>query len=212
MYLFLAFLLAVPVRNADGPPAIETKLHGEWKGGGCQGSLILRPNGRFERSGYTPGNNKLSGTWKARWDTKPPTLVMKCDESDFAGNVGQTEEFVILQLDEKTLGYQYPEWKDRGPIRYDRMTTEKLVQDSDLVVLGRLTIRATRNGHVGTIDVSEVLLGDLKEKTVRFTSPPIDLRQGEQRIWFLEEGRLEHSGLPASERAAVVDEIAKQKK
>jgi hypothetical protein len=212
LLLMPAFLLAVPVRNADGPPVIETKLHGEWKGGACQGTLILRPNGRFERSGYTPGNNKLSGTWKVRWDALPPTLVLKCDASDFDDNVGKSEEFVILQLDEKTLGYQYPEWKNRGPILWERVTVEKLVRESDLVVVGQLTITATRDGHVGTIEVAEVLLGQVKEKTIRFDSPPIELPQGQLRIWFLEDGHLENAGLPTSERATVVKEIAKQKK
>jgi hypothetical protein len=210
--LLTSAFLAVPLRIPYGPAAIEMKLHGEWQGGDCQGKLILGPNGRFERSGYTPGNNTLSGTWHVRWDALPPTLVLKCDTSNDTEHVGRTQEFRILQLDAKTLGYQYPDSKDREPIRYERVTVEKLVRDSDLVVVGSLTIRATRDGHVGTIEVAEVLLGDLKEKTARFTSPPIELPQGQLRIWFLEDGRLENAGRPTSERAAVVKEIAKQKK
>jgi hypothetical protein len=211
-FLLTSAFLAVPLRIPYGPPAIEMMLHGQWQGGDCQGKLVLRPSGRFERSGYSPGNNNLAGRWHVRWDALPPTLVLKCDTSDDATFVGRAEELLIMSLNDKTLAYQYPGWKDREPIKYDRADIDKLVRASDLIVVGRLTITATRDGHVGTIEVSHVLLGQVTKKAINFVSPPITLPESEERIWFLRGERLEHPGVPPSERAAVVEEIARRKK
>src|SRR5688572_25898464 len=84
----LAFITsAQTARTADKPReplvALEKKLHGMWESGrDCVGDLTLRADGTFERLHYSPGNNKLTGTWELRWNALPPTLVLTCKDSD----------------------------------------------------------------------------------------------------------------------------------
>lgn len=101
------------------------------------------------------------------------------------------------------------------PVGANKMKIAELIRKSDLIVVGRLSIRATRDGHVGSIALSEVLYGKAKENAVPFISPPVVLSQGEGRIWFLKADagsyRLEQDGLPLAERKAVIDLIAQIK-
>jgi hypothetical protein len=97
------------VKAKKAPVPLEKKLHGEWKDGGvCVGDLTLRADGTFERQHYSPGNNKLAGTWEVRWNALPPTLVLTCKTSDYSGDVGKTSEFKLTQLDDEYLAYEYP--------------------------------------------------------------------------------------------------------
>ena len=65
---------------------------------------------------------------------------------------------------------------------------KKLVAQSDLIVIGRLTIVHTRDGHQGTISVDEVIFGDFPHKSLAFISEPVPLLERQKRIWFLAKG------------------------
>ena len=90
--------------------ALEKKLHGAWEADGldCVGDLTLRADGTFERQHYSPGNNKLTGTWEVRWNALPPTLVLTCKTSNDPDFVGKTSEVKLTQLDDETLAYEFP--------------------------------------------------------------------------------------------------------
>ena len=103
----------------ETPITLERKLHGQWESGPCVGELTLRPDGTFERSHYSPGGNKLTGTWAVRWNALPPTLSMTCEASDEPNFVGKTSEFKLTQLDDDTLAYERPETPGK-PVRYER--------------------------------------------------------------------------------------------
>jgi hypothetical protein len=107
-------------RPRGAPVALERKLHGAWKGGACQGDWVFGPDGTFELKHYTPGGNRLTGTWEVRWDALPPTLVLTCLTSDDPGRfpAGKMPEVKLLQLDDEALAYQYPGGK---PIRCTRL-------------------------------------------------------------------------------------------
>ena len=128
--LSLAFITsAQTARSADKPKeppvALEKKLHGAWEADGlnCVGDLTLRADGTFERQHYSPGNNKLTGTWEVRWNALPPTLVLSCKTSDDPDLVGKTSEVKLTQLDDETLAYQFPGGPNPGvgTHRYKRL-------------------------------------------------------------------------------------------
>jgi hypothetical protein len=111
----LAFISSAQTARTTGKPqepsvALEKKLHGAWEADDmdCVGDLTLRADGTFERQHYSPGNNKLAGTWEVRWNALPPTLVLTCKTSDYSGDVGKTSEFKLTQLDDEYLAYEYP--------------------------------------------------------------------------------------------------------
>ncbi len=129
MVLLLAVSLAFSTsaqtaRTADKPKeplvALEKKLHGAWEADDmvCVGDLTLRADGTFERQHYSPGNNKLTGTWEVRWNALPPTLVLACKTSNDPDFVGKTWEFKLTQLDDETLVCQFP---GGGTHRYKRV-------------------------------------------------------------------------------------------
>lgn len=125
--LLAAFLVVSSAQTADKPKetpsAVEQKLHGEWKGGLCMGELILRADGTFMRQHYTPGNIKLTGTWKLIWNALPPTLALTCETSDEPGarDVGRTSKIKLVQLDDENLAYEDPEYQGGQPILYTRL-------------------------------------------------------------------------------------------
>lgn len=102
--------------RVKAPVARERMLHGAWQGGDCVGELILAADGTFERQHYSPGNNKLTGTWKVRWNALPPTLVLNCTASDDPEYVRQ-EEVKLVQLDDESLAFGYP---GERTVRYTR--------------------------------------------------------------------------------------------
>lgn len=106
-------LLATNLALADEKPEAKQqlpdgKLHGTWRGGACMGELTIRPNGTFQRDHYSPGNNKLTGTWKLTWDALPPTLVLSCTDSDDADFIDKQEELKLTELNDEALAFQYP--------------------------------------------------------------------------------------------------------
>jgi hypothetical protein len=120
--LLAAVAVAAPV-TIDRPPkgpAVEQKLHGEWKGQGpCDGSLGIGPDGTFERRHYGPAGITVAGTWKVRWDALPPTLVLTCKSSNDPDQVDKVCEAKVVELDDDTLAYQWPDAKK--PVRYTRV-------------------------------------------------------------------------------------------
>jgi len=113
VFLFVAIVFITSAQAADQPKealvALERKLHGEWKGGPCQGDWTFAPDGTYELQHYSPGNNKLAGTWEVRWDALPPTLIFTCTTSDAPDRikVGEKTEVKLTQLDDDSLAYQY---------------------------------------------------------------------------------------------------------
>lgn len=106
-------LLASPETPTAAPPtplqALENKLQGAWKGKGpCDGELLIRADGTFQRRHFSPGNNSLSGKWQVRWDALPPTLVLVCETSDRDFFVGKTTQLAVLTLNEADLVYRHP--------------------------------------------------------------------------------------------------------
>jgi hypothetical protein len=102
--------------RVKAPIALERMLHGAWQGGDCVGELTLAADGTFDRQHYSPGNNKLTGTWKVRWNALPPTLVLNCTASDDPEYVRQ-EEVKLVQLDDESLAFGYP---GERTVRYTR--------------------------------------------------------------------------------------------
>ena len=104
------------------PVALERKLHGEWKGPACGGDWNFAPDGTYQVQHYTPGNNKLTGTWVVRWDALPPTLVLNVKTSDAPERikVGEVWEVKLVRLDDEELAYEWP--KNPGqPVHWTRV-------------------------------------------------------------------------------------------
>jgi hypothetical protein len=113
-------------KSKNGPSALEKKLHGAWESGrDCVGDLTLRSDGTFERRHFSPGNNKLSGTWEMRWNALPPTLVLTCKTSDEGDrfSVGKTSKFKVIRLDDETVALADDDPNSQGgqPIPYTRV-------------------------------------------------------------------------------------------
>jgi len=89
---------------------------------------------------------------------------------------------------------------------------EELVSKSDLILVGTVSIMATRAGHAGSVTITEVLCGEYKEKMIGFTSAPVQLELQLQRIWFLRSGgqraglltTKDFSSAPVSQRQEVI--------
>jgi hypothetical protein len=123
VFLAASLVFVTSARTADkpkeSPAALERKLHGEWIGGPCDGELVLGADGSFERRRYTPGDNKLTGSWELRWNALPPTLVLACRTSDDPDFVGKTSEVRLIQMDDEAIAYQYA--GNEQVIRYERV-------------------------------------------------------------------------------------------
>jgi hypothetical protein len=111
-----AFLLAsfALTLRAD-PPQVEKMLLGSWKGGACVGTLAFKADGTFERGGYSPGGNRLQGTWKMNWDGLPPTLTLTCTQSDDPYFVGRPHAPRVLELANDRLSLIYLSEKTAWP-------------------------------------------------------------------------------------------------
>jgi hypothetical protein len=94
----------------EGPVALERRLQGSWKGPACGGDWAFRADGTFAVEHYSPGTNKLTGTWEVRWNALPPTLVLTIKTSDAPERmkVGETWEVKLIQLDDESLAYEWP--------------------------------------------------------------------------------------------------------
>jgi hypothetical protein len=106
-------------KKPDALNALEKKLLGVWSGPACGGDYTFNADGTFVMVNFTPGGNKLTGTWSIRWDALPPTLVLIAKTSDFttkpgAGNRQEYEylnkplEVKLLELNDKSFRYKYP--------------------------------------------------------------------------------------------------------
>ena len=108
----LAFLTSAQAADKpkEGPVALERKLHGAWKGPACGGDWAFKSDGTFAVEHYSPGNNKLAGTWAVRWNALPPTLVLTFQTSDDPDRlkVGETWEVKLIQLDDEALAFEWP--------------------------------------------------------------------------------------------------------
>jgi hypothetical protein len=126
--LVASLVLITSAQTADqlkqSPVALERKLHGEWQGGACAGDWTFAPDGTYKVQRYSPGNNKLTGTWEVRWNALPPTLVLTRKTSDAPDRIkiGETLEVKLIQLDDEELAYQYP---GEQPTRYTRVQKTK---------------------------------------------------------------------------------------
>jgi len=120
----LAFIQFVPSTDKpqETPIALERKLHGRWKGPACGGEWTIGADGTFEGRHYSPGNNRLSGTWKMRWDALPPTLILNVKTSDAPERikVGEVWEVKLTQLDDESLAYEWPR-NPRHPVHWTRV-------------------------------------------------------------------------------------------
>ena len=87
---------------------LQQKLLGMWEGqGGCNGRLTIREDGRFDLTGYGPGNSSRTGTWKVRWDALPPTLVFTYKNSGKPDEASKIMEVKLIKLDDKNLTIEY---------------------------------------------------------------------------------------------------------
>jgi hypothetical protein len=101
--------------------ALEQKLHSDWMGDLCDGTIAFYANGTYQRQHYGPGNAILSGNWSVWWDALPLTLVMTRMESEDPEFVGKTTEMKLISLDGDKLDYKFSkETPDQRPRRYTR--------------------------------------------------------------------------------------------
>src|SRR5262249_48296356 len=102
-------VLAEPPRIERGKElvALEQKILGTWRGGGCDGCLVLRADRAYELTDYGPAGQDFAGTWQVRWDALPPTLVLTCKTSRVPGQAGKTTEVKIIKLDDRNLAIEY---------------------------------------------------------------------------------------------------------
>lgn len=115
---------------------------------------------------------------------------------DSAQEIHSVEGFVILP----------------SVINAQQSVIEELVSKSEFVVIGSLSIYATRIGHTGSIAISEVLYGNYKEGSIGFASEPIPLVSDQSRIWFIGPGGAivstkDHSSLPVVQKSSVIQAI-----
>ena len=128
----LASTASTGCRSADAPSrergdtatvaaasAVKRDARGVWRGmGPCDGRLIIRADGTFERIHYSPGDNHLSGSWTVASDGERHVLSLTCDASDDAGKMGVTTELEIVRLDAAVLEYRAAGQQNRA--RYKR--------------------------------------------------------------------------------------------
>jgi uncharacterized protein (TIGR03067 family) len=136
LFLGAWLVFAVFVQAADkpiaAPAALERKLCGTWRGGACMGELTLGADGNFERTHYTPGNNRVTGTWEMRWNALPPTLCLTWLTSDAEDRlpVRRTEELRLVHFDDEALDYQSADqYPDGFKSRYTRVAPPDLADE-----------------------------------------------------------------------------------
>ncbi|HVK12921.1 MAG TPA: hypothetical protein VM597_29480 [Gemmataceae bacterium] len=117
MYSLTFVVVVAVVPAAPLPPAkagrdlteVDKKLYGTWTGTGpCQGNLVLRADGTYDRTGVGPGGHASAGTWTLRKDAGTPTLVLKCKEADNPADVREVA-VRIVRLDDVSLSVTDPD-------------------------------------------------------------------------------------------------------
>jgi hypothetical protein len=100
---------------------LETKLHGEWRGGPCMGDWAFAGDGSFVLKNFSPGGNTFAGAWTLPWEGLPPTLVLTFKSSDAPQHfkVGQTWEVKLVQLDDEAFAYKRTQDEEK-PVRCER--------------------------------------------------------------------------------------------
>jgi hypothetical protein len=100
----------------ESPPRVQEKLHGQWTGAGpCDGELILRDDGTFERRHFSPADVTVSGAWSLQWDALPPTLTLTVSGAD--SEDAKTTHVKLMELNDRVLVYQHA---GGAPVRYSR--------------------------------------------------------------------------------------------
>jgi uncharacterized protein (TIGR03067 family) len=127
LILAASLLLITPIESAETPASPGQKLIGGWEGGPCEGDWIYRPDGTFQARSYSPGGNRLAGTWELKTGTVPPTLVRTCKTSDDPDLVGKTWEVTLIQVDEKSLACE--EAHGYPPHTFTRLSPSALAKD-----------------------------------------------------------------------------------
>lgn len=110
----IASILAA-IGRADAPPVppMQTQLHGQWRGAACEGTLIVRADGSFERRSYSPGGHTLKGTWQIAWQPLPPKLTLTCREATSQHFVGWVQTMELIEVDERILAFRTSAEGDR---------------------------------------------------------------------------------------------------
>jgi hypothetical protein len=110
--------------GGDGTLADPARvIVGEWNGTApCDGGITFRSDGTFERRHYSPGDNRVEGTWALRRHTSPPTLSLTCEKLDGEDVVGRVVDVTLVRVDAKELVYRFSWDPDLGPFtqRYER--------------------------------------------------------------------------------------------
>jgi hypothetical protein len=86
-------------RPTTNPAAIKEKLIGrQWLGPACGGNYTFHADGTFDVDAYTPGQNKLAGTWSVYVDRDAgtPVLAMTATSSDFRKRDPNGQEYEYL--------------------------------------------------------------------------------------------------------------------
>jgi hypothetical protein len=163
---------------AADAPKLEAKLHGEWKGGACQGTFSFKPDGTYRLEKWSPGNHMLSGTWAMKWDALPPTLVLTCKESNSKEYVGAEWKVKVSELDRESLSLVFRSAKEGdATIRYTRIKKSaepKAVSDY---------IKVEIRGKLRTTDLGDILLiEDLANQPVNITIQDMPLAFGGDKV------------------------------
>jgi hypothetical protein len=122
LYVCLS-LAAAPAPETASIDALVKKLHGQWRGGPCQGDFTFNADGTFELKHYTPAGHALSGKWSVRFDALPATLVLKCEKSEVEEYVGKTMERKLTALSDGK--FEYRDGETGAGSAFERVKEEK---------------------------------------------------------------------------------------
>jgi hypothetical protein len=108
-FLFLVGCIAaapMPVKQGkDSTAALEQLLIGEWIGKPSVGDIVFREDGTFAQKNYWPRESVFEGTWKVKWETLPPTLILTAKTSTDEKQIKRTIERQITRLDDQEFQF-----------------------------------------------------------------------------------------------------------